>query len=968
MLICASGLKAGYYSDQLEEYIAGRNADEFVRVLIVPVSDHDPAALKKSLATDYETRADRHRAGVARLKAIAATTQVEINNRLADLETHSQATNTKAFWITNLIETEITVSGLRQLISEPTVEKIELYPTIVSIPAPVSTRMSASTAGVQPNLEAVKADSAWAAGYDGRGRIICSFDTGVDGLHQALYDNYRGNKGYSASECWFSPVDSSDFPHSFPTAGLKESHGTHTTGLMVGHDDNTGDTIGVAPGADWIAAVAIDVPGASIFQSFQWAVDPDGDPNTVSDIPDVINHSWGVPGIGCADIFWEVIDNSEALGIVNIFAAGNEGLSPFTIRNPANRAEDSLTNFAVGALSNTFDTIWFQSSQGPSDCDSVSIKPNVVAPGQTLLSSMPGGGYGYAQGTSGAAPHVSGAVAILRQKKPDATVDEIKTALLNSAIDMGDPGADNTYGWGRIDIMEALRLIDPIEAPSLQIASLPYPEINPGDAVSLDLALKNIGGSVNNVIVTFLNVEEEIAVLTDEIVFGTIAMGEVLTGTGTLDLVFDSTVESGRFYSMDMVLEGDGYSDTRRLNFFVGSRGERTYFHHDAGRVKFTISNYGAFGFYGYSAASAMIGSFIPLGFDGYQLDRDTNDLFEAALLIGVDSMHVSDCAKNIAQEPDNDFAILPGGSIVSYSPGADADQQTVSKFDDRYAENPIGLTVEQKSYGWVTDPDNTFVILEYIITNTSGAGINGVRVGLYMDWDIRYYSQNHGSFLPDDNIGYMCWNNGDSADFRGVKVLNSEGLTNHRIYNNPTEVYYSNFTEARKYQGLADNGAGTMTTNSDYSHVTATGPFNMAVNKSDTATFAIIGGSDWDSFILSGDRAELRYNDIPTDIDDQIVTRLPRTFALHQNYPNPFNPATTISFAIPKAGQVRVEIFDILGRRVRTIANQYLSAGEHALEWNGHDGDDEAVASGIYFYRVSYNGNSMTRKMVMMK
>ncbi len=958
-LFGSAGVNAGHLSDQLEQYIAGRGDDEFVRVVIIPVSDYNSITLKTSLTDQYRTRSERHRAGVEQLQAAAEKSQSAIKDRLREMETIGRATAVKTFWIANLIETEVAIGNLRQLAAEPTVDKIELYPNVTSIAPVVDTRLASMENGVQLNLRQVKADSAWAAGYNGRGRIVCSFDTGVDGLHPALFDNYRGNKGYPASECWYSGVDSSDYPHAFASAGSYKSHGTHTTGIMVGHDSDL--VIGVAPGADWIAAVAIDVPGASIFECYQWAADPDGDPNTITDVPDVINSSWGIPGIGCSDILWQVIDNTEALGIVNIFAAGNEGPGAMTLRNPADRADDSLTNFAVGALNTDPDSVWFQSARGPSDCDSVSIKPNVMAPGQQIYSSIPGGGYISLQGTSAAAPHVSGAVAILRQKNPDATVDEIKTALLNSAVDLGVPGPDNNYGWGRIDIMEALRQIAPIGAASIQVAELAYPQINPGDAVSLNLALKNVGLAVNNIAVSFANAEAGLTVFTGRINFGRIERDSTVYGNSTLDLGFSPSAESGRFYSVDMFIVGDHYSETKRLSFFVGSRGVRTYFHHDVGRVKFTISNYGAFGFHA--------NSFIPLGFDGYQLDRDTNDLFEAALLIGTDSLHVSDCAKNIAQEPDNDFAVAPGGSILFSAPGPIADQETLSRFNDSYAEHPLGLTIEQRTFGWANDPDNTFIILKYIITNNSKVSVNGIRVGLYLDWDIRIFYQNHGSFLPTEDIGYLCWSNGvDSADFRGVKVLNPEGLTNHRIYYNPAEVYFSNFTEARKYQGLAVAGSGTYTSTADLSHVTATGPFNLSVQQSDTATFAIIGGATWNDFMASAVHAAQKYGDIPTDINVGDNVNLPRAFAVYQNYPNPFNPTTTISFAIPQAGWVRVDIFDILGRRVREAFDGQLNAGEHALVWDGEDNDGESVASGVYFYRVRYHESSLTRKMLMMK
>ena len=969
-------LWAGVFSENLRESIADKGEAELVRVLIVPVSDHNSAVFKRALTETYSTMADRHRYGIADLKASAQRSQPEIVDALARLQSAGFAGNVKPYWIANIIEAEVAVGELENLIVLPSIDKIELYPEITSIPMVPVSPSDATAMGLPGNLRAVKADSAWAAGYDGRGRIICSFDTGVDGFHPALSGNYRGNKGYPASQCWFSPVDSSTYPHVFSLAASKVAHGTHTAGIMVGHDDITGDTIGVAPGADWISAVAVDVPGASVFEAFQWAADPDGDPNTVSDVPDVINHSWGVQKIGCADVFWDAIDNLEALGVVNIFAAGNEGSAAGSIRNPANRFLDSLTNFAVGALRYDYSSIWSASSRGPSTCGIIATKPNVAAPGEWIRSAIPEGFiapdsfYAKYSGTSGAAPHVSGAVAILRQKNPDATVDEIKAALLSSAHDLGPTGPDNSFGWGAIDIMEALRRIEYISSPLLQLLRFDHPDVYPGDTIHVDVALKNAGAAINGVEAVFANPEDGLTLLTDQIKFGHIGRDAVVEGSSPLDLVFDDSVEPGRVYSLDMTVTGDGgYTKDQRLSVLVGAKGVPTYFHHNTGRVRFTISNYGAFGFAGTTGTKGLNGSFVPLGFEGYRLDRDTNDLYQAALLIGVDSCHVSDCAVNVATQMDNDFAVVPGGSIVASTPGPVADQETVSMFDDHYAENPIGVTIRQRTFAWTQAPDNSFIILEFILTNTSPMAVNGIRVGLFLDWDIRAYGQNRGSFLPGEDIGYLCWAYGDdSADFRGVKALNAEGLLNHRIYTNWNEVNSSNFTEGRKYSGLTDDMYGSIPTSLDVSHVTATGPFNLDVMESDTAAFAIIGGADWNSFMESAVRAQQKYNDFPTAVDGEFASPVPGSFILRQNYPNPFNPATSISLSIPQADRVRVDIYDILGRLVRTLCDDRLPAGTHAFAWDGATAAHEPAASGIYFTRARYGNSAQTCKMLLIK
>lgn len=104
-----------------------------------------------------------------------------------------------------------------------------------------------------------------------------------------------------------------------------------------------------------------------------------------------------------------------------------------------------------------------------------------------------------------------------------------------------------------------------------------------------------------------------------------------------------------------------------------------------------------------------------------------------------------------------------------------------------------------------------------------------------------------------------------------------------------------------------------------------------------------------------------------PTDIDDP-HGELPTSFLLHQNYPNPFNPSTTISFDLPAAGEVRLEILNLLGQTVRTLLSDRRSAGSHQVVWDGLSDSGEGVASGVYFYRLSSEGKKQSRKLLLVK
>lgn len=103
------------------------------------------------------------------------------------------------------------------------------------------------------------------------------------------------------------------------------------------------------------------------------------------------------------------------------------------------------------------------------------------------------------------------------------------------------------------------------------------------------------------------------------------------------------------------------------------------------------------------------------------------------------------------------------------------------------------------------------------------------------------------------------------------------------------------------------------------------------------------------------------------TSTDDDPVT-LPNEYHLSQNYPNPFNPSTVISFTLPTAAEVRLDVINLLGQRVTTLVDVALSAGEHFVTWSGEDQSGNRVASGVYFYRLETDDFSQTRKMLLLK
>ena len=100
------------------------------------------------------------------------------------------------------------------------------------------------------------------------------------------------------------------------------------------------------------------------------------------------------------------------------------------------------------------------------------------------------------------------------------------------------------------------------------------------------------------------------------------------------------------------------------------------------------------------------------------------------------------------------------------------------------------------------------------------------------------------------------------------------------------------------------------------------------------------------------------------TDLDNTI----PNEYTLHQNYPNPFNPSTTLRYALPKQSEIKITIYDMIGRKVRTLVNSSQNAGYRSVIWDATDDNGKPVSAGIYLYQIQADEYINTKKMVLLK
>lgn len=352
----------------------------------------------------------------------------------------------RTLWMINAVAITVPARLVQRLAEWPGVERLTLDREVAA--APHGFAAAPGFAAPEWNIDRLGAPALWSLGLAGSGVVVGIVDGGVDVAHQDLSLAWR-----SGPSGWFDPHDQ----HATPYDAV--GHGTAVAGLAVGRGVG-GSTIGVAPEARFIAAKIFDDSGnatlSAIHDALQWMLDPDGDPDT-DDAADVINNSWGLTDdVGeCVTEFEADIQLLEAADIAVVFSAGNSGPTPGSSLSPANNP-DAL---AVGAV-NIGDVVAPASSRGPSSCDDAAY-PDLVAPGVDVWTAdLTLGGtfvdsYQFASGTSFAAPHVAGALALLRQGFADATVGQLEAALLSSAVDLGLEGPDHDTGWGRIDLPAA---------------------------------------------------------------------------------------------------------------------------------------------------------------------------------------------------------------------------------------------------------------------------------------------------------------------------------------------------------------------------------------------------------------------------------------------------------------------------------------------------------------------------------
>ncbi len=411
-------------------------------------------------ATPYRQKMARRFAVVETLQETAARTQAPMLKYLAEERARGTVDEFQSFYVVNIIYARAEGKVIRTLSKRPDVKLILPNSTVELMRPHITAETGLLSGGIEWNIEHIGAPAVWDQfGLDGTGVVVGIIDTGVDGQHPALKEKWRGYNPDDPGNpdliySWYDPVYGHVMPFDF------DGHGTHVTGTILGAGPAGTNRIGVAPGARWIAANAFEVyadgkVGASqlnLLKVGQYMLAPFSDPadpiNTgdPSKGPDIINNSWGL--LGHNEWYRGMVQNWRNAGILPVFAAGNDGsLGAGKIANPAHYPE----SLAVAATNSNNQLASF-SSRGPANYPPPDdLKPDISAPGVSIRSAVPGGGYqGGWNGTSMASPHIAGVAALLLSADASLSVDQLEEIMIETSIPLTNSNYPTTpnYGYG----------------------------------------------------------------------------------------------------------------------------------------------------------------------------------------------------------------------------------------------------------------------------------------------------------------------------------------------------------------------------------------------------------------------------------------------------------------------------------------------------------------------------------------
>jgi serine protease len=737
--------------------------------------------------------------------------------------------------------------------------------------------------------------------------------------------------------------------------GTGSSHGTHVAGTAAAVTNNG---IGIS-GAGYNSSYMVVRAGGTLTEPTSIGFGAQGILYAAVNGAHVINCSFG--GSNFSDFANDVVNFATALGSIVVASAGNNNTE--VLNYPA-----SYENaFSVASVLNF--------SGVKSGFSTYNYEVDVAATGSSILSTVFNGQYATFSGTSMSAPIVSGLAALLVHQYPDWSPGRIKGQIRNSAnLNLYDANPEYLYklGGGLIDAGKALSTPMPIP----QIVSTRFVDAN-GDKLGLDtpgmaqIRITNVGATSQSLAFRAMQMDDKSTLTSANGSIGSIGIGDTVTVEIALRL--GSNLQPGdvpQFIMLfdDNSLDYSGYESFDYNNIYYDT--------HNANMVRTSISATGSVGSDLGSSTATGIG-FIPKVIENGEVVELPNVLYESGVIIeyNYDNTRFLMSSVRTTNVRANQFKPIELFQIETLSDGSESG---FARFNsDRISTFPK-MDVEMRTYA-LNDPDQG-IFVYFTVTNnaTENFAFNDVYIGMYSDWDIANFQTNSIKWSEPDSImiAYSLSPGNPyvtSAHLGGI----SSALAINNAYTGPVDslnfgVYYSStdenldgFPNHQKSASLKAQRNKTEQNNTDISMVTASGPFTIRQGESVTVGFFYgFGTSEAD---LRDQVARAREEGpMETSLNfnaPRVPVIIPTETALLQNYPNPFNPQTTIIVDNARLGQVKIEIYDVLGRKVATAYEGFMRNRRIEVPF-----DASGLASGQYLIVFTNEIEIKTRLMTVLK
>jgi hypothetical protein len=613
-------------------------------------------------------------------------------------------------------------------------------------------------------------------------------------------------------------------------------HGTLVAGIAGATTDNGIGIAGTGFNCSILPIKAASDAGGAIYPGYDAIV------YAADHGAKVINLSWGGPNQFSA--FEQNIINYAVINkdVVVVAAAGNTPSD--TKFFPA--SYDNV--ISVASVDTTYIASIDSIVEVKASYSTYNYQVDVCAHGRRIVTTTNSSYIVNALGTSFAAPIVAGLAGLVRSKYPSLNALQVSELIRITADPLIDSLSNNiTYlqeklGKGRINMYRALT---DNTLPAIRMYRKNHYN-NFGayafsdDTVKINCYFRNYLQPTANATVNLTTSSPNITIVKGSFNIGAI---NTLDSINTITDPFIIYIHPGANIN-EVAVFRLGYSDPAKgytdFQYFEMTLNPG-YINLDTNKIRVTITSKGKIG---YNDDASTVGS----GF----VYKGESLLYEGGLMIGrrTNNTKVSDCVRgNPAGNVDADFTAV---SNVKYVTPFEGDQATQVILTDVNAPSFIGLQVKQRSYAYKNSPDDKYIIIEYDITNLSGATIDSVHAGLFCDWDIQNYNQNKANWISEDSIGYVYYT-GANGIYAGVCLLTNNkpgcfSLDHGNVGGNNINPN-DGFSNTEKFntlsKGIERPKAGGTGLGFDVSQVVSGTFYNFLPNETRTIAFALVAGDD---------------------------------------------------------------------------------------------------------------------------